>query len=222
MKLLKLFFVFHCALLTLSNGASDLNPTQSPQAFHNQAARDWEGKHPDATVENLLKSIQLRTNPVKILAELGLISEIQTALFAQPSPIHSARLKLAFLWSPNIQTIWFSLFFLGFVLSLWLRFGRIFNSSASSKILALSFLGVGVGMLLTFNQKNVRLPSILIGKEPLVTVFKNPSANPDDKLIELPIGLLVTVEQEQENWIGISEPVLGWVQREQLRPFPVL
>lgn len=222
MIILKLFLVLSFSLLAGTENSSKPTPDLSPQAFHNQAAEEWEKKHSDTTVENLLKSIQLRTNPIKIWSELGLLSEIQNALFAQPSPIQGIRLKLAFLWSSNFQIIWFSIALWGFILSLWLRFGRFFNPSASLKLFVLFFFWVIAGGFLTFNHKKVRLPSILSGKDPLVTVFKNPSTNPEDKLIELPVGVLVTAEQQQDNWIEISEPVLGWVQTEQLKPFPVL
>lgn len=195
---------------------------KSPEAYFNLASASWEAEDSAEAVKNLFISSQLRNNPFKAWSDLSSISQIQSILFAQPSPIDSYRIRLFLIWDKHLQTIWFSSLIWIFLLGVFFRWGRSSSAYWNRVIIIIFALDLGAGSLFFLNQKGLSNPSYLTRVEKLVPVYKEFDSKTDEPLLELPSGVVILTGEKKANRILIQEPLKAWVDQNQVEPYPAL
>lgn len=193
---------------------------QSPEAHYNLASQAWNSESSSTAVKNLFISSQLRQNPFKAWSDLSWISQIQSILFSQPSPIDSYRLRLFLIWNPNLKVIWYCSLGWLLMLILFLRWGRRDAIQWNKWVFVLFLLDIFGGGLLSINQANLSYPSYLAQSEALIPVFKDSDSKTDEPLLELPPGLVVLTGEIKDDRILIQEPLRAWVDQNKVENYP--
>lgn len=194
--------------------------TVSPEAYFNLAQAYWSQEQVGLSVYHLLLSTQLRSNIFSAWGDLTLLNRIQRALLDSSSPLESASLRTFLLCSDQVKFFGKLVLVWTLFLALILRFGFI---PARRGSLFLIFVGLGLflgGLAVNYNEKNIKLPSILNNQNELVPVFRTAEAKDEKPVLELPSGLLVIAETESGDWVKVEEPTPGWIKKEMMLPFP--
>ncbi|NBX93524.1 MAG: hypothetical protein EBQ85_09880 [Proteobacteria bacterium] len=193
---------------------------QSAPAHFNYASSLWKEKKLGAAVEQLLVASQLRNFPWESWFDWELISQIQQALHSQPSPINDWSLRLSLLWERTLRGWSTTLLFWILIAIIWNRFGKKMGGWPSWLSITAISIFVVIGLALECNHRLTSLPLILGDSTGAINVYRTSEAQEEQKITELPAGLLVISQNNKVDFIEIENPIRGWIPREFTIPFP--
>jgi len=167
--------------------------SEAGNAYYQSAKLLWEKDDIPSAVEKLLLACSHRKSPFKAYSNLKLSRQIQRSLLDHPSPIESFSFSLKILFNKNLQIIWASV-------SFWVLCSGLFVLWILNKRRAgLIVLGLGSLCVLTGAVSFYFSHSF---NDPLYVIREG------DKAHELPLGLLVTNQPENEENLRVEKPYL--------------
>jgi len=184
---------------------------QSAEAFHNLARAFWENQESARSVEALVFATQKRDSIFSSWKDLSLLSQIQQNLLNQSRLSNRWEIRMNLLKESHLKWIWIlGLSWLA-LLTLFLRFGlrqsQILYKLTGSLWLLVFLLGFTIDLL---TQKPFPYLILENGKE-MIPLFSEPQPQ-QDKISDLPSGVLVSPMRKQNGWIFITEPIQGWFE----------
>jgi len=194
---------------------------ESAEAYFNLAHTFWEKDEVAQSVKNLLLSAQKRNSIFKSWTDLKLLRQIQKSLLNQETPESFWKIQFLVLNESHLKPLW--LFCLTwFALStLFLRLG-FQKPKPFFKVLGAAWLltlATGLGGYLALSQ--IPQPFILDNGPEAIPVYSSEN-DLEEKITDLPSGIVVFSHQTNKDWICLKEPIRGCVPEKFSQPLPQL
>ncbi len=193
----------------------------SSEAYYNLGLAEWSLKKPGKAVFHLLQSARLRSSPLSSLKALATVSQLEGELGIRDRLSEAFTFRLYFLLNPDWLLALTSLglwLLVGGLLARWLM-GE--NGKAPSHVAMV--LAAGLWLLAATGFVNRQLVdfAVLNGTRTSIPLYKNSREQTDEKLLDLPAGMIVRYGKKERGYVRVLQPVGGWVPEDGVHPVSV-
>ncbi len=184
--------------------------TRSPEVHHNLAVAFGRLKQWGPAVYHLATSTFLRASPVYGLSALRSFGLVQNQLMIQ----NGVERDLLFRFGALIPPGFFQVLI---VLGIWtVLFGALTQTTRRmGAVLGAIFVllgGAGIGL-----RHSLPVYAVVVGSDQGTLLSTEPTLGTDKKLVELPVGTLVTLGPTQDYSIAVQRPFAGWIPVQSIR-----
>lgn len=196
---------------TWISGQEKINQ-ESSAAYYNLALTHWALKDPALTTFSLMKSLQIRTSPVRIWRDLLTVSSIEDRVGFRGGLSDGVFFRSYFLLNNNTLAMIFILSFWLVITFFFLRWWQKKSWPTGGVALVLSAITlVVIGSLGYLNANHFCRFAVIQPAADTSGLYKKPAKKAKEKIFALPSGMIVQLGSEQKGFTKITDPLEGWV-----------